>query len=372
MTKRVALFLPSLVGGGAERSALFVGETLERAGYAVDLVVAQRAGALLDHPFARAHLVSLNSRDPLLALPAYLRYLRRARPELVISFVHSANLLSGLAALVNRTPFVVSVRSTLRKRTEDQWWFRRWFGFRPERHLYRRARLIHAVSRELADECHTIFAAAEDRVWLTYSTVADTVGAPMLPAPALPPVLPTAPFLLSVGRLVPIKGFATLIRAFAAARLPAEVRLVILGEGPQRGELEALANSLGVGDRVDLVGWHPSIAAWLAAARGFVFASRGEGLARAVLEAVSAGLPVAAGRSVGVTEGVDDGRLGRLLDPDDVPGFARAMEDIVSGRLPAPDPAETARHLARFTPEAVGASYVRMVEACIGPPCVAQ
>jgi glycosyltransferase involved in cell wall biosynthesis len=371
MAKRVALFLPSLVGGGAERSAMFVGEALERAGYAVDLVVAQRSGVLLDHPFAQAHMVPLGTLPPLLALPAYLGYLRRRRPDLVISFVHSANLLSGLAALVDDTPFVVSVRSTLRKRRRDQWWVRRLFGFGLERRLYRRARFVQTVSRDLAAECGALFGVPEARSWLTYSTVADTATAQ--PRTGQVPVLPAAPFLLSIGRLVPIKGFATLIRAFAAADLPREMRLVILGEGPQRDELAALAASLGVADRVDLAGWHPAIGPWLAAARGFVFASRGEGLARAVLEAVSARLPVAAARSVGVTEGIDDGRLGRLIDPDDVAGFARAMEDIASRRLAAPDPQATAGHLARFTPEAVGASYVAMVEACIGrPSCVAD
>lgn len=369
MAKRVALFLPSLVGGGAERSAMFVGDVLERAGYSVDLVVAQRKGALVDHPFARAHLVSLDAADPLLSLPAYLGYLRQRRPDLVISFVHSANLISGLGALRNSTPLIVSIRSTLRKRPRDQWWVRRWFGLGAETRLYRRARFIHVVSQGLADEARALLDVPEERIWLTYSTVADTVGAPALPV-AAPPAIPAAPFLLSVGRLVPLKGFATLIRAFAAARLPAETRLVILGEGPQRAELTALAASLGVGGRIDLAGWHPAIGPWLAAARGFVFASRGEGLARAVLEAVSARLPVAAARSVGVTEGVDEGRLGRLIDPDDVAGFAHAMEDILSGALPPPDPDATARHLARFTPEAVGNAYVAMVKACIGDPCV--
>lgn len=373
MVKRVALFLPSLVGGGAERSAIFVGEVLVRAGYAVDLVVAHAVGPLLDHPFARAHLVRLGAPSPLLALPHYRRYLRRARPDLVISFVHSANLLSGLAARTDPTPFVVSIRSTLEKRPREQWWVRRAFGFALERRLYRRARFIQTVSQEVAEECRRRFAVEPERLWVTYSTVIDATATLPGAADDRAGIAALAPFLLSVGRLVPIKGFATLIRAFARAPLPPELKLVILGEGPDRARLEALAGSLGVGERIVLAGWQPDSRPWLAAARGFVFASHGEGLSRAVLEAAEARLPIAASRVAGVTEAVDGGALGRLLAPDDIDGFAQAMADIATGALASPPADATARHLARFTPEAVGASYVEMVRACIDPAsCVAD
>ena len=363
MPRRIALLLPSLVGGGAERSARFVGLALEAAGYLVDMVVAVDKGVLRDDPFIRAHLTSLGGRTELSVLPAYLRYLDRARPDLVISFVHSANLISGLGGLLRpRVPFVVSVRATLAKDRQDQWWVRRWFGPGLERRLYRRAVRVQTVSDALADDVRRLWRVPEERLAVTYNSALDP-GLP--PPPILPEDAAAAaaldPYLLSVGRLTPVKGFDTLIRAFAEAALPPEWRLVILGEGGEREALERLAAERGVAGRVVLAGWRASTGAWMAGARGFVFASRAEGLSRVTHEALLAGMPIAAGRCAGVTEVLADGRLGRLLDPTDAPGFARAMADVAAGRLTPGDPEERAAQLARYAPDAVAARYVAMV-----------
>ena len=168
MARRIALSLPSLVGGGAERGALFVGRTLEAAGYQVDLVVAVVKGALADDPWVRAHLVDLRAPGELLALPGYLRYLDRAKPALVISFVHSANLVSGFGGRLRPAiPFIVSIRNTLIKRPRDQWWVRRRLGFAPERRLYARACFVQVVSDELAAQARRLFAVPDERLWQT-------------------------------------------------------------------------------------------------------------------------------------------------------------------------------------------------------------
>lgn len=368
MPKRVALLLPSLVGGGAERSAKFVAIALEAAGYLVDLVVAVDKGVLRDDPFFRARLVPLGGRTELTVLPAYLRYLNRVGPDLVISFVHSANLISGLGGKLRpHVPFIVSVRATLAKPGRDQWWVRRWFGAGLERRLYRRAARVQVVSEALADDVRRLWRIPENRLVVTHNSALD----PGAPPPALDPVedaeaAALGPYLLSIGRLTPVKGFDTLIRAFARARLSLEWRLVILGEGAERAALTRLAAELGVADRVILPGFRSSTHSWLARARGFVFASRAEGLSRVTHEALLAGVPIAAGRCAGVTE-VLDGGLARLLDPGDVEGFAQAMADIAASRLPAANPLARAERLTRYAPDAVAARYVAMVDAAIGP-----
>lgn len=355
MPARIAIFLPSLIGGGAERSALFVARSLEQAGYAVDVVVSVAKGALTDDPFARAHLVDLKAGNELLALPAYLRYLRRARPALVISFVHSANFISGLGARFDKTPFIVSVRNTLDREPRDLWWVRRAFGFRPEARLYARAARVHTLSQSLAEQVRRRFGTPADRVAVTASAVTLPDAAP--PAPD-PEALALAPFLVSAGRLAPIKGFDTLLRAHAAAGAP--MRLVILGDGPERARLEALAGSLGT--PVTFAGYRDPIAPWLAAARGFVFASRGEGLPRVVIEALHARLPIVATRSEGgVSELLGDGAFGRLVPLGDEAALAAGIRDLAAGSVPVPDQAALDAHLAQFRPEAVAAAYVAMV-----------
>lgn len=366
MTRRIALFLPSLNGGGAERVAIFVGRYLERHGYAVDLVAANGVGALADDPFVRDHLVDLGCRAELLALRRWTSYLRRVRPDVVISLVHSANFLSGIGAwLVPEVPVIVAIHNTLIKQPAHQWWVRRLFGFGLERRLYRRAALVQTVSQELADQAHALFAIPRDKLVNTYNSVELPPRDQPVSAIDLAEIEAQGRYIVSVGRLIPIKGFDLLIAAFARAAIPADFRLVILGDGPERAPLQAQIDAAGMRDRILLAGFRDPVAPWLRSAEGFVLATHGEGFGLVVLEALLAGLPVAAARVPGVVEVMDDGRMGRLFDAGDLSAVTRAIEDIATGALPPPRADALASHAAKFEPDAVGDRYLRMIERVI-------
>lgn len=363
MTRRIALFLPSLNGGGAERVAIFVGTYLERHGYAVDLVAANGVGALADDPFVQRHLVDLKCPAELLALRRWCAYLKRVRPDAAISLVHSANFLSGIGAwLVPQVPVIVAIHNTLIKQPAHQWWARRFFGFGPERILYRRAALVQTVSQELAEQAHRLFAIPRDKLVNTYNSVdLPPPDQPVLPAD-LAEIERLGRYIVSVGRLIPIKGFDLLIAAFAKAQIPSDFRLVILGDGPERERLQAQIDASGLGDRITLAGFRDPVAPWLRHAQGFVLATHGEGFGLVVLEALLAGLPVAAARVPGVVELMDDGRIGRLFEVGDLPAITAAIEDIAIGSLAPPDCNALSTHAAKFDPEAVGQRYLRMIE----------
>lgn len=101
------------------------------------------------------------------------------------------------------------------------------------------------------------------------------------------------PLLVAIGRLTRQKGFDSLIDAFAALRTEG-VRLVILGEGPDRGALEERGRQLGAGDRLIMPGFVETPAAWLAHADAFVLSSRWEGFGHVIVEAMACGVPVIA------------------------------------------------------------------------------
>lgn len=127
-----------------------------------------------------------------------------------------------------------------------------------------------------------------------------------------------APEVLTVGRLVPVKGQTLLIRSVAElARRGVDARLTIVGEGPQRDELEELATRLGVAARVELPGavGQDSIRDWYARADFFALTSFAEGLPVVLLEAMAMGLPVVASHITGIPELVDDGVSGLLVTP---------------------------------------------------------
>lgn len=134
---------------------------------------------------------------------------------------------------------------------------------------------------------------------------------------------PDARVLLAVARLTPQKGIDVALRALP--ELPADTVLVVLGEGPERAALEALARQLGLERRVFLPGRVPDVAAWLRRASVLVHPARWEGFGLGVLEAMLAELPVVATRVSSLPELVVDGETGLLVPPDDPPALARAV-----------------------------------------------
>jgi glycosyltransferase involved in cell wall biosynthesis len=139
-----------------------------------------------------------------------------------------------------------------------------------------------------------------------------------------------ARLLVAVSRLEEQKGLDVALRALA--QLPPEAVLVVLGEGPQRAELEALARQLGVADRVRLPGRVGDVAALLRQAELLVHPARWEGFGLALLEAMLCAKPIVASRVSSIPELVADGETGLLVPPDDAAALATAigilLEDV--------------------------------------------
>jgi glycosyltransferase involved in cell wall biosynthesis len=169
------------------------------------------------------------------------------------------------------------------------------------------------------------------------------------------------PLALAVGRLHPNKGFSLLIEAVARTR---EVRLMIAGDGPMRGELEQLAANLSVTERVRFLGWRDDVPALLAQADFLVCPSLQEPLGNVVIEAWSARLPVVATASDGPAGLIEDEVDGLLVPLPGHPGGGPAALAAAIERL-CREPRLRERlalggrraYEAEFTEEAVIAQY---------------
>ena len=150
------------------------------------------------------------------------------------------------------------------------------------------------------------------------------------------------------GRLIPIKGADVFIRALAAVR-DREWRASIIGEGPERGALEALAAELGLAERVRFHGAIHGAARVFAAFDLFVLSSRSEGTPMVLLEAIAAGLPVVASSVGGIPDIVQDGRDAWLVPPEQPTSLARAITSALASPDEAARRATAAR--ARVTAE---------------------
>ena len=139
------------------------------------------------------------------------------------------------------------------------------------------------------------------------------------------------PILVTVGRLKAPKDYLTLVRSLALLR-PGSADALIVGEGPDRSELEAEIRQLGIGERVHLLGERRDVPELLADADVFVLSSASEGMPVSVLEAMAAGLPVVGSRVGGVPELVVDGETGLLVEPGDPDELAAAIGRLLADR----------------------------------------
>jgi glycosyltransferase involved in cell wall biosynthesis len=168
-----------------------------------------------------------------------------------------------------------------------------------------------------------------------------------------------------IGQLIARKGLDCLLRAFAAWDHPAK-QLVLVGEGPQRAELEQLARELSVDDSVQFVGFQSERIAWLRGFGVFVLPSHLEGIPRCLMEAMAARVPVIASDIPGCRDIVENGKTGRLFTVDDVTALTRALVQSTD-RAASEQMAEDGRvHVrAHHSADAMAAEYAALFQTLV-------
>lgn len=199
-------------------------------------------------------------------------------------------------------------------------WLMRW--------VYPWADSVVAVSQGVADDLVRTLGIDATRVKVIYNPVVDETLFDKAKQPLEHPWFKQGepPVVLAVGRLTEQKDFETLIRAFAVVRAKRVVRLLILGEGELRFQLETLVNQLGLKDDVALPGFVANPFGYMARASVFVLSSRWEGLPTVLLEAMACGAQVVSTDCPsGPREILEDGKWGLLVPVENVSTLAQAI-----------------------------------------------
>ncbi len=342
MSVRLAVFAPSMAGGGAERGALKLAEGLSARGFAVDLVLASAEGPRMAEVPPSVSVVDLRSSRVLASLPRLVRYLRMEKPQGIASVLNHANVVVLWAAKIARyRGRVVVIEQNTRSVAAAQGKSRR-DRLMPRllERFYPWADCVVGVSAGVVEDLVRDVGvdAAKVRVISNPIVTPDVVTGARAPVPD-PWFEDRAPVFVAAGRLRPQKDFPTLLHAFAGVRGSHEVRLIILGEGPERQNLETLAADLGIEADVRLPGATSNPYAYMARARAFVLSSRWEGLPTVIVEALRCGaIVIATDCPSGPREILADGRYGTLVPVGDVRALTDAMEAALDGSLePAPD-----------------------------------
>lgn len=233
-------------------------------------------------------------------------------------------------------------------------------------------RVRRAARRLLARRLHARVAVGERAARLVEQYVGLPAGCVRGVANGVPPELPAAaarlaagPTIGSLGRVTDQKGYDALVRALPA--LP-DATLVLVGDGPERAPLEALARDLGVAERLVVTGWTAEARSYLPTFDVFALPSRWEGMPLSILEAMHAGVPVVANDVGSVAEAIEDGGSGFVVAPDDQAALQERLarllgDDALRRRL-----GERGRALAaaRFTADAMARRYEAVYADVLG------
>ena len=362
LPRRVVLYIPDLSAGGAERVAVNLLEALPGPDLQATLLVNRLDGPLQASLPPGSTVVSLDASRTLTAFWPLVRFLRRQKPDCLVAFLSFNNILAVWANLVAGRPsrIVTTIHAPLSFETKTHGSL----AFRLVPRLYRAtlplASAVVTVSRGVGtDLCDTI---------------SREIGFTVIHNPAVTPKLLALaqcavdhpwfaagqdPVILSVGRLNECKDPRLLLEAFA--RLPAALgaRLVMLGDGPLRSELEALIARHGLAERVALLGNTANPWRYMARARLLVLSSRYEGFGNVLVEAMATGLPVVSvDCPYGPAEILADGEWGRLVPPNDVDALCTTIAAAL--REPA-DAAALRRRADDFSVAVVAERYRSLI-----------
>jgi glycosyltransferase involved in cell wall biosynthesis len=361
----IAFVLVGANGGGAERAMIGVANELARAGLSVDMVLARKEGPFLGEIDPAIRIVDLAAGKVRRMLKPLDRYMRTERPGLLVSALVATDFYTLLGKALFRWPSKIHISvqnspSASAGVSQDAY-ARRWPWI--IRLLYRFADSHNGISAGVAQDAARLMGKAADSV----PVINNPVDIPRARERAAePPGHPwlrdkTEPVLLAVGRLVKQKDVPTLLRAHARLCEARPVRLLILGEGPDRPALEALVRDLGTSERVAMPGFDANPFAAMAAADVFVLSSRWEGFANVVAEALACGTKVVSTDCPsGPAEILENGRHGRLVPIGDVEALAAALGEAIDAE---PDRDALRARADDFALDQVAVAYRRLFES---------
>ena len=308
-----------------------------RSGLAIDLVVDKLKGPLGRLIPPEIRIVELKTEKSAETVKALINYFDDSRPEIfhtVKGFGREALRAQKTCRKAPRLSLMVG--TTISQKVKYMNPLKRLMTIREMRRICPQIDFITAVSKGVAEDVTTLTGLPRDRVSMVPLPVisrdfiqlsSESINHPWF-------VDKMTPVVVGAGRLGRAKCFSTLLRAFAIVRQKRPVKLLILGEGRKRYELERLAQKLGVEKDFDLPGFVVNPYAFMSRADLFVLSSLWEGMPNVLIEALALGIPVASTDChSGPREILRDGLIGPLVPIGDHYALAQAISDTLDSPI---------------------------------------
>lgn len=328
--QKFALFLPSLTGGGAERIFVTLANSFVARGIHIDLVLANAFGNYFSLLDKKINVINLQSSSVFFSLFKLIKYLRTEKPDILLSAVENANTLAIIAKKLSATsiPIIITEHSNWSQVLSNQPPLKEKMLFQISRNVYPLADKVVTVSNGIRTELLKTINLDPQQVVCIYNPVIPRNLPILAEMQVVHPWLSNKewPVIISVGRLAKEKDFKTLILAYQNAKKLKYCRLIILGEGPERKNLQATIHRLGLQNDIDLPGFVENPFAWISKSDLFVLSSLYEGLPTVLIEAMACGTPVISTDCIsGPAEILENGKFGDLVPVGNADALAAAI-----------------------------------------------
>lgn len=361
---KITFFLPDFKGGGAQNMVINMANEFAARGHETSILTINKSGPYANKVAGNVKLVSLGKDRTAQAFFALRKYLQQQKPDIVLSALFHINIMLLLARLSLpgiKTKIIVTERNHFSARVKysdralDKIFPVLVFLF------YRFADKVIGISQGVAEDIRKTATLPERKVTWIHNPVVSAETLKALESDIPLPWHDGAPVIVTSGRLVPQKDYPTLLDAFALLLKRQDCRLLILGDGPLRQQLETRTKTLGIKDNVHFSGFVDNPVAPMKSARLFVGCSRWEGFCNVIVEALLCGLPVVfTDCPSGPAEILENGKYGTLVPVGDTVALAAAMEAVLQN---SSDPEKQKSRALDFTVKKICDKYEEVMNA---------
>ena len=359
------LFLPSLSGGGAERVLTQLANEFFISGHEVHLVVASgRDCVYLSEVKPGVKLTLLGSNRTLHAIPKLAKLIYSHKPTVLLTSMGHAAVICKLALLLcGRSKTRFYIREAIA------------FEYKLAQMNNNKSRLFHLIIGWTYRRANGVIGTNKAmslglvdgyRLSKSVSTIPNPVIASDFKCSVQAPLEQPIPWnqkvriVITAGRLCKQKDFDTLIRAFAKLCDQKDLRLIILGEGELRSDLESTIQELNISDRCWLPGFVCNPLPYFALADVFVLSSINEGLPNVLIQALATGTPcVSTDCPTGPADVLKNGKYGHLVPVGDEVQLATSIDKTLSGGRAALSPKIVEGIYKRYDAKRVASEYLR-------------
>ena len=314
---------------------------------------------------AGVHVTGFGADHVAFTLGPLVRYLRARRPAVLFSALFTPNVVAVLAKRLAWVPtqVVITEHTLFSQAARHATGLKARLLMTLARRAYRYAHGYVAVSNAAATDLAGSVGVARERIKVIYNPIVTPELRAMMQCASADSCRrsdPVVPLVVGAGRFAAHKDLTTLIKAFVRLRERRPARLVLLGEGDQRGRLEDAVAQLDVREDVQMPGFVDDPYDYFRAASVLVLSSRWEGFGNVLVEAMTCGTPVVSTNCPGgPAEILQNGTFGPLTPVGDAGALAEAVEDVLDAPLPA---SKLKRHARTFSLERAVAAYRSVIE----------